>query len=77
MRPNPTVVKRKLHEIFVIEPNDLGIHFITSVYKRITGHLKTMPFIFIIPACLIAALLASLIFGHLAVRLVTLLQYGF
>lgn len=71
------VVKRKLHEIFVIEPNDLGVNFFTILYKRATSHLKTMPFLFIIPACLVAALFASLIFGHLAVRLVTLLQYGF
>lgn len=70
-------LKRKLNEVFYVEPNDLGISFLTSLYKRLTAFLKTMPFIFIVPLSLIAGIIFYLILNRLLVRLVTLLQYGF
>lgn len=77
MKPTQAAIKRRFDEIFVVEPNDLDIRFITIFYKRITSHLKTMPFIFIIPLSFLAAILAILVFDELIVRLVTILQYGF
>lgn len=70
-------LKQKLNEVYLIEPNDVGISYLTFWYKRTTRYLKNLPFIIIIPLSFIFALFAYLILGQLLVRLVTLLQYGF
>ncbi len=70
-------LKKKLDEVFFIEPNNLGLKFLTDLYKFLTARFKTAPFIIIIPLSLIFAGSLYLIFGRLMVRLVTLLQYGF
>jgi len=70
-------LKRKLNEVFVVEPNDLGIVFLTNWYKRITAYFKTAPFLIVIPLSFLVAIFLYLIFGYLVVRLVSLLQYGF
>ena len=61
----------------MVEPNNLGATFATSLYHRLTGFLKTMPFIFVIPISFITAIILYIIFGSLLVKLVSLLQYGF
>ena len=70
-------LKKKMREVFIIEPNDLNIGFLTNFYKKATAYLKTAPFIIIIPFSLLVGLFIYLIFGYLIVRLTTLLQYGF
>ncbi len=70
-------LKKKLNEVFLIEPNDLGWRFLTNLYKDLTAHLKNFPFILIIPVSFILAMIFYLIFGRLIVGLVSLLQYGF
>ena len=70
-------LKKKLNEVFSIEPNDLGINFLTFYFKKITSYLKTAPFIFVIPSTIMIALILYFLFGRLLVRLVTILQYGY
>ena len=70
-------LQQKLEEVFMVEPNNLGPSYITALYHRLTGFLKTMPFIFIIPISFISAIFLYFIFGPLLVKLVSLLQYGF
>lgn len=70
-------LKKKLDEVFFIEPNNLGPEFLTDLYKILTARFKNAPFIIIIPLSLFFASFLYLIFGKLIVRLVTLLQYGF
>jgi len=70
-------LKKKMKEVFIVEPNDLNIDFLTNFYKKATSYLKTTPFIIIIPFSFLAGLFIYLIFGYLIVRLTTLLQYGF
>jgi len=70
-------LKKKMEEVFIIEPNDLNIGFLTSFYKKATSYLKTTPFIIIIPLSFLVGLFIYLIFGYLIVRLTTLFQYGF
>lgn len=74
---NITRLQAKFHEIFVVEPNDLGHPLLTYWYKRTTKFLKTMPFLYIIPLSFIIAILMYAVFGWLLVRLVTILQHGF
>ena len=69
--------QKKLNEIFVIEPNDLGFSFMTNQYKKTTQYLKKMPFIILVPLSFALAFTAYSIFGYLIVRLTSILQYGF
>jgi len=71
------VFRKKINEVFSLEPNNLGIEPLTGLYKKTTHYLKTMPFLVLIPASLISALTLYFIFDHILVRLVSLLQYGF
>ncbi len=70
-------LKKKLYEVYFIEPNDLGIGVITKIYKIFTKPIKTMPFLFILPISIFIALSIYIIFGVLIIRLATILQYGF
>lgn len=67
----------KLERIFQLEPNDLHIPLLTTIYKTLTRPLKSLPIVYIIPISLGSAFLMYLVFGSLVVRLVSLLQYGF
>jgi hypothetical protein len=69
--------KKRLKEINIVEPNDLGIPFLTLIYRRINVFFKTIPFVFVVPISIVGATLVVYVFGLLAVRLVSLLQYGF
>ncbi len=70
-------LKRRLHETYFIEPNDLGIDWLTKIYKTITAPLKTIPIIYIIPLSIILGVAIFLLLNQLIVKLVTILQYGF
>ncbi len=70
-------LRKKLNEVFVVPPNDLGVDFLTEKFKRITGLLKTMPFLVLIPLSFGLSILVYLIFGYILVRVVSILQYGF
>lgn len=64
-------------ELQVVEPNDLGIPILTATYRKINIFFKTAPFVFIIPLSLLLATLLVYLFGFVAVKLTSLLQYGF
>jgi len=64
-------------ELHVVEPNDLGLPTLNLVYRKINGFFKTAPFIFIVPISLLLAGLLVYAFGFIAVKLTSLLQYGF
>ncbi|MCX7881098.1 MAG: hypothetical protein N2482_01120 [Patescibacteria group bacterium] len=70
-------LKKKVDEIFIVEPADLGLDFLTGFYKKTTRYFKVAPFVFIIPLCFLSAIFLYLIFGSLLIKLVSLLQYGF
>ncbi len=70
-------MKQKLNEVFSIEPNDLGINFLTFYFRKITARLKTIPFAYVIPFTFLISLILYLILGKLLIKLVTILQYGF
>ena len=71
------LLKKKLKEIYLVSPNDLGHPLLTKIYKKITGYFKIMPFIVVIPLSFLTAFLMYLVFGPLLVKLASLLQYGF
>lgn len=70
-------LKKKLNEIYVIEPNNLGFQLLNNFYKKVTSYFKTAPFIIIIPLSFLIAVSLYFIFGYFLVRLTTILQYGF
>ncbi len=70
-------LKERFDEVFVVEPNDLGIPILTHWYRVINRYFKKAPFIIVIPASFIMVLLLYGIFGYLIIRLATVLQYGF
>jgi len=70
-------MKQKLNEVFSIEPNDLGIDWLTFYFKKITAYFKVIPFVYVIPITFLISLVLYLLLGKLLVRLVTILQYGF
>lgn len=71
------LLKKRLNEVYSIEPNDLRHPMLTNMYKRLTHRLKTYPFIVIIPASLLLSLLVYGVIGLLIVRVVSILQFGF
>ena len=70
-------LEQEFSEIFAVKPNDLGNKYLTFLYKYITGPLKKMPFIYVIPTSFIVALALYILLGQLVVKLVSLLQYAF
>lgn len=74
---NITRLSAKLHEVFIVEPNDLGHPFLTFWYKRTTKFLKTMPFLYIVPMSFMLALLMYAVSGFIVVKLTSVLQAGF
>lgn len=72
-----TIVKQKLDEVFIVEPNNLGLVTLTNIYKKLTKSLKIVPFVYLIPLSLLIVLLVYYLLGIYLVRLVSLLQYGF
>lgn len=77
MKPAELRLKRKLNEVFSIEPNDLGVGWLTASYKKATTFLKTMPFIVIVPFSIMVGIVLYLLLGRFLVRLASILQYGF
>jgi hypothetical protein len=69
-------LKQSLQDIYNIPPNDLYYRPVTRVYKLLTGRLKKMPFLYIVPLSFFVAAGLYLIFGQLVIKLVSLLQYG-
>jgi hypothetical protein len=70
-------MKQKMNEVFLVEPNELGINYLTIYFKKITAYLKTMPFVYIIPLALFVSIFSYFILGRFLIKLVTVLQYGF
>lgn len=70
-------LKKYLDEVFFIEPNDLGLSWLTGLYKGLANRMKTFPLIVIIPISLLVTLGIYFLIGALIVKLVGLLQYGF
>lgn len=70
-------LKKKLDEVFSVEPNDLGINYLTSHFKKITAYFKVIPFVYIIPFTFLISILLYFLLGKLLIRLATILQYGF
>jgi len=70
-------MKQKLNEVFSVEPNDLGVGFMTNYFRKITAYLKIMPFVYIIPVTFLASIFLYFVLGRFLIKLVTILQYGF
>ncbi len=66
-----------MHEVYFIEPNNLGADFLTRIYKELTAPLKTLPLIVVVPLSIAAGIILYLLLNQLIVKLATLLQYGF
>ena len=74
---NIAYLKNKYHETFIVDPSDLGNPILTKIYKMISGNLKIMPFIYLVPLSIAIIIIASLVFRFSIVRVATLLQNGF
>jgi hypothetical protein len=74
---DPSRLREKLREVYSVEPTDLRFGPLNTLYKRATRRLKTMPFVAIVPLAFVLAALMYILFGHLIVKLASLLQYGF
>lgn len=77
MKPKMARLKDRLNEAYLVEPNDLGMPLLNHWYRRINRYFKRAPFIVVVPATLLSAVLLYLLFGYVIVRLTSLLQYGF
>lgn len=73
---NFAYLKHKYHEAFIVDPSDLGNPTLTKIYKLISGRLKIMPFLYLIPISILVILGMSLLFGFSVVKIATLLQNG-
>lgn len=74
---NISYLKNKYHEAFIVDPSDLGNPALTKIYKALSGNLKIMPFIYLIPMSIATIFIVSLLFKFSIVRIATLLQNGF
>lgn len=74
---NKTRLETEFRNIFSLPPNDLGNKWLTFLYKYFTHPLKKMPFLYIIPLSIIAAIGMYIVLGPFVIKLVSVLQYGF
>jgi len=77
MKSNYVGLRNKIREVYLVEPNDLGIPLLTSLYRKVNRYFKKMPFVIVIPLAFILAITLYILFGYLVVRLASMLQYGF
>lgn len=70
-------MKQKLNEVFYVEPNDLGVGFMTNYFRKITAYLKIMPFVYVIPITFLISISLYFLLGRFLIKLVTIMQYGF
>ena len=49
-------LREHLKEVNLVEPNDLGVPFLTKIYRKINIFFKNAPFIFIIPIAILSAI---------------------
>jgi len=70
-------LKKKLNEVFSIEPNDLGIDFITFYFKKITAYFKTIPFVYVIPFIFLISLFLFLFLVFFLLIFLKFLHFGF
>ena len=70
-------LKKRYNEVYSLEPNTLHIGPLTGVYKMLGRWLKIFPFKVIVPVSFVLAVVMFIMFGFLAIKLVSLLQYGF
>ena len=71
------LLKKKLKEVYMVDPTELGSPFLTKFYRFGAVYFKNKPFLIILPVSLLIGVALYLIFGPLVVKLVSLLQYGF
>ena len=69
--------KKKLDEVFFLEPNQIGPNLLNTLFKDFSANFKKMPFLIIIPFSLLLSLISYFLFNSLIIKLVSLLQYGF
>lgn len=77
MRNTKYRLKEKMNEVFCIQENNLGFFFLTRWYKKITSHLKQIPFIYIIPLSFLCVLILYILLGRTLILLISRLRYGF
>lgn len=70
-------LKRGWREMKVVEPNDLGIPFLNTLYRRSIVWVKSAPFIIIIPLAFAFFIAVAVVSRFFIVRLATFIQYGF
>lgn len=73
---NFAYLKHKYHESFIVDPSDLGNPTLTKIYKRVSGRLKIMPFLYLVPISVMVIVGISLVFRLSVVKIATLLQNG-
>lgn len=73
---NFAYLKHKYHESFIVDPSDLGNPTLTKIYKGVSGRLKIMPFLYLVPISVMVIVGISLVFGLSVVKIATLLQNG-
>lgn len=70
-------LRKQFNDIYSVEPTDLGIPWLTKLYKKLSKYIKVFPFRVFVPLSAFFALLIYILFGLLVIRLVSVLQYGF
>lgn len=66
---------KRWEEVTELPPQSLGPF--TPLYKRITKHVKVMPFPWFVAVSLLIAFVLYLVFGSAIILLVSILQKGF
>lgn len=77
MKVTQNRLRAKIQEVYSIEPNDLGFTRLNYWYRKINIFFKTAPFVIVIPTAILVSSIVVYLFGLLAVKLVSILQYGF
>lgn len=77
MRSDFVRLKHRMEEVSIVEPNDFGSASLNRLYRTVNRFFKNAPFIIVIPASIIIAISLYVLFGFLAIKLVSILQNGF
>jgi len=77
MKSDFSRLKHRMEEVSLVEPNDFGFGLLNNLYRNVNRFFKKAPFIIVVPTSIFIAISLYILFGFLAIRLVSILQNGF
>jgi hypothetical protein len=74
---DPVKLHTRMDVLYFLEPNDLNSVRLTKIYRRVTAHLKSHPWLRIVPLTLLGLTVLSYLLSGVIVQVASVLQKGY